>query len=244
MIAKCKKCQKEFKTYPCRIKADKHQFCSMECRKSKLDKVCIICNKHYQIPKWKENIKQTCSKQCGYALSRQKSENKRINICLTCKEVFISDHTSKGKFCSQECYWNSKKRRKDYKCIDCGLPVSPVKKVRYCQKCSGERRRGSNHHKWIEDRTTLKKDNRRGDSAYREWRHQVWLRDGFKCKIDNPDCNGRIEAHHILSWRDHQELRYEVNNGITLCHFHHPRKRQDEMNLIPTLRELVNEKTI
>ena len=56
------------------------------------------------------------------------------------------------------------------------------------------------------------KENRRGDSAYEEWRRQVWLRDNFKCKIANPDCKGRIEAHHILSWKDYLELRYEVNN--------------------------------
>ena len=30
-----------------------------------------------------------------------------------------------------------------------------------------------------------------------------------------------IRAHHILPWRI-VELRYNINNGITLCQFHHP----------------------
>lgn len=98
---------------------------------------------------------------------------------------------------------------------------------------------GENNPRWIKDRTKLKKQNRRNDMAYIEWRKQVWLRDNFKCKIANPDCKGRIEAHHILGWSQNSELRYEVNNGITLCHFHHPRKRKDEMRLSPYFKSLM-----
>jgi len=103
---------------------------------------------------------------------------------------------------------------------------------------------GENHPQWISDRDTLQRygDERkdRRSSAYNAWRKAVWLRDNFACKIANPDCVGRIEAHHILGWKEHPELRYEVNNGITLCHFHHPRKRNDEMRLSPYFKELIN----
>jgi hypothetical protein len=96
------------------------------------------------------------------------------------------------------------------------------------------------HPNWKKDRSTLAKTQNRNDSAYREWRHLVWSRDKFKCKIANKDCCGRIEAHHILIWSEHPDLRYEVNNGITLCHFHHPRKRQEERDLIPTFISLLS----
>lgn len=103
-----------------------------------------------------------------------------------------------------------------------------------------------NHWAWKKDRSTLQKygdDNKdRRSAAYRVWRKEVWLRDNFVCKIANPDCAGRIEAHHILGWKAHPGLRYEVNNGITLCHFHHPRKRNDEMRLSPYFQEIVNAK--
>ena len=36
------------------------------------------------------------------------------------------------------------------------------------------------------------------------------------------------------------ELRYDINNGITLCHFHHPIVREEEKRLIPTYKELVS----
>lgn len=102
------------------------------------------------------------------------------------------------------------------------------------------RKRGFQHYLWIEDRTQLKKDNRRGDSAYGEWRKQTWTRDNFKCRIADENCSGKIEAHHILGWAEYPELRYQLNNGITLCHAHHPRRRAEEKRLIPTFQELVS----
>jgi hypothetical protein len=93
---------------------------------------------------------------------------------------------------------------------------------------------------WISDRTLLKKKEQRNDSAYHDWRRQVWMRDDFKCKIANLDCEGRIEAHHILVWSQYPELRYKINNGITLCHAHHPRKRAEEKRLVPYFMGLVS----
>lgn len=90
------------------------------------------------------------------------------------------------------------------------------------------------------DRTLLKKHDRRNDPLYKRWRTEVWMRDNFKCHIANNDCAGRIEAHHILGWTKHVELRYEVNNGITLCHVHHPRGRAKEEASIPRFQELVS----
>lgn len=92
---------------------------------------------------------------------------------------------------------------------------------------------------WIEDRSKLKKRDERNDVAYQEWRKSVWSRDGFICRLRDVNCGGRIEAHHILSWRNFPELRYEINNGITLCHAHHPKKRAEEEAFVPIFQELV-----
>lgn len=64
--------------------------------------------------------------------------------------------------------------------------------------------------------------------------------DNWKCRIINNDCKGRLEAHHILNWKDYSELRYDINNGITLCHAHHPRGRANEKRLSPYFMELVS----
>lgn len=100
--------------------------------------------------------------------------------------------------------------------------------------------RGEKPWNWKEDRTQVKIGDRHlHDPRYKEWHKAIKNRDGWKCKISNGDCSGRLEAHHILPWSSHPELRYEVNNGIALCHFHHPRKREDEMKLSPFFQSLV-----
>lgn len=83
------------------------------------------------------------------------------------------------------------------------------------------------------------RSDRRGDAAYHVWRKEVWVRDSYKCKINNDDCVGGIIAHHILPWRDYKELRYELNNGITLCRHHHPSKWADEAKLAPSFQEMI-----
>lgn len=128
-------------------------------------------------------------------------------------------------------------------CPDCNKKLS-AKHVTRCRSCAFKLQRNENHPNWISDRTTLKRIGTRRCSDYMIWRRRVWERDNHTCKINNGDCSGRLESHHILGFATHPELRYEVSNGITLCHFHHPRKRNDEMRLIPTFRELVNRESI
>jgi hypothetical protein len=99
---------------------------------------------------------------------------------------------------------------------------------------------GEKTNRWIKDRSKLSKKQIRNDYSYQEWRKLVWIRDEFTCRLKDNDCEGKIISHHILAWRDHPDKRYDINNGITLCHYHHPRKRVDEKRLEPILMELVS----
>jgi len=107
------------------------------------------------------------------------------------------------------------------------------------KKKMSEAHKGEKSYMWIQDRTQLVKRQERNDSAYYAWRLEVWKRDGFKCRINNQDCSGKIIAHHILGWSEFPELRYQVNNGITLCQAHHPLKRAKEKQMIPIFQEFV-----
>ena len=183
------------------------------------------------LPLWLSNKRKFCSKRCYGLALKKKSYLKDRRECLSCKKAFKKGSATSGKYCSHECYSRARAIYGDKpNCLDCGVVLSSHNSKR-CVKCNAKSRVGENHPMWIVDRTKLSKKQERGDMAYKEWRKQVWLRDNFKCKISNPDCRGRIEAHHILGWTAHPELRYEVNNGITLCHNHHPRKRSDERAL-------------
>lgn len=55
------------------------------------------------------------------------------------------------------------------------------------------------------------------DPVYKEWRSKVYKRDEFKCQMPGCDSRFRIQAHHIKKWSSAAMLRYDVENGITLC---------------------------
>lgn len=106
-------------------------------------------------------------------------------------------------------------------------------------KMSG--RKGELSARWIKDRTKLKTDRvHMYDTRYKYWMQAVKNRDGWKCRLSNGSCSGRLEAHHIMGWKEHPRARYQLNNGITLCLAHHPRKRVEEKRLAPTFVELVS----
>lgn len=101
---------------------------------------------------------------------------------------------------------------------------------------------GEDNPNYIKDRTLLKESasGERRSSKYNAWRKDVCIRDKWKCKINNEDCSGRLEVHHILGFAEYPELRYKNNNGITLCHAHHPREKSEEKRLVPVFQKLVS----
>lgn len=61
---------------------------------------------------------------------------------------------------------------------------------------------------------------------YMQWKMSVIKRDGFKCVRCGVEqgyvcecCGSRIllHAHHIKSFSEHPELRYDMSNGLSLC---------------------------
>jgi 5-methylcytosine-specific restriction endonuclease McrA len=59
----------------------------------------------------------------------------------------------------------------------------------------------------------------RQNERYKQWRLAVYRRDHFTCQKCGTKAHGKgtIVAHHIKGWQDYPELRYVVDNGITLC---------------------------
>lgn len=54
-------------------------------------------------------------------------------------------------------------------------------------------------------------------SEYREWRLAVFERDHFTCRHCGDNKGGNLNAHHIKPYADFIELRFELDNGLTLC---------------------------
>ena len=59
------------------------------------------------------------------------------------------------------------------------------------------------------------------DKQYKDWRMAVYTRDNFTCQWPNCHSQKRLNAHHIKTWAKFPGLRFEINNGITLCKNHH-----------------------
>ena len=57
---------------------------------------------------------------------------------------------------------------------------------------------------------------------YQEWVRLVKERDSNRCQY--PGCRKSrfgMQVHHILKWANNPMLRYDVNNGVCLCEYHH-----------------------
>ena len=61
---------------------------------------------------------------------------------------------------------------------------------------------------------------RKDDYGYVRWADDVRRRDHYTCAI----CGRKgvaVNSHHLNAWASHPDERYDVNNGVTLCVFHH-----------------------
>jgi predicted restriction endonuclease len=59
------------------------------------------------------------------------------------------------------------------------------------------------------------------DPQYKKWRKDVYKRDQYCCRWPNCNLKKKLNAHHIRTWAQFPGLRFDVNNGITLCKYHH-----------------------
>ena len=160
-------------------------------------------------------------------------------ICKQCKKKFsVQPYRRKtAKFCSVKCMGNYNK--KSYKgnnsvrwkekshiklnCLQCGHEYNELIQRKGRSKfCSRECL-----NKWMSENLTKEKrynwkggTKRRNEGyynlQYKLWRESVFKRDDYTCQW----CGKRgcyLEAHHKKLWTDYPELRFDIDNGITLC---------------------------
>lgn len=80
---------------------------------------------------------------------------------------------------------------------------------------------GPKHPNWNplisnEEREYNKKYRRSNQYEFQVWSKAIKERDNYTCQI----CNirgGKLASHHLKSWIQYPELRYDLENGICLC---------------------------
>lgn len=91
----------------------------------------------------------------------------------------------------------------EFRCPDCSLDET------------SERMKGAGSPFW-KGGINGQNDTLRHHREYKDWRTAVYERDNYTCQC----CGQRgikLNAHHINQFADYPEIRYDVNNGITLC---------------------------
>lgn len=106
---------------------------------------------------------------------------------------------------------------------ECGLSVNASLnhlRAGRTQSC-GCIRGGANHYKWNPKLTREDRESRgRQANKTRNWRNKVFERDNYTCVICRQR-GGRLNAHHLNSWDTHEDERFLVSNGVTLCRQDH-----------------------
>lgn len=156
-------------------------------------------------------------------------------FCLVCKNKIETVESrildGKAKYCSRDCRFKagvSLETRKLMSEKRKGINVSPEtqfkkgqlawnKGIKYPNKSKGVPRpqlRGANHPNWKGGQKRYK--HLTSTVEYKNWRQAVFNRDSYTCR----NCGiigAKFEAHHIKSWAKFPELRYFLENGLTLC---------------------------
>lgn len=125
------------------------------------------------------------------------------------------------------------------KCIVCNESCGTKKnyKARFCLKHKHWQVTGSNHPRWVPKTfctqcskqlsknypifkicLDCRKKNylERDSTKYDSWRKAVFKRDNFTCQLCSTR-GGILNADHIKPWALYPELRFDLDNGRTLC---------------------------
>lgn len=90
-----------------------------------------------------------------------------------------------------------------------------------CLICSIKNRSGANHPNYNPNLTDKDRVNRRNNKKIPFWRKKVYARDKYSCQICGDNSGGNLNVHHLMGYNKYPKLRYDKNNGVTLCDICH-----------------------
>ena len=137
--------------------------------------------------------------------------NKKLSDykCKKCRNCFLQTLKKEGNPA-----WKGGWENKLPNCINCNKKLTKFEYKR-CKKCFHKYFSGEKNNFWKGGITPLNK-RLRTSQRYLKWRKNVFERDNYTCrKCDKKGCY--LEADHIKPFAQFSELRFDINNGRTLC---------------------------
>ena len=147
------------------------------------------------------------------------SEEHKKNLSEAHKGVLLSDEHKK-KLCGRIPH-NKGNGSKTFNCEVCGKEVSdkPYRRSRFCSKeCTYEYMSimdGDCHWNYT-GKESRGEQTQRNWARYKRFKKKVHSRDK-KCIICHDAKSKQFIAHHIIPWSENKDLRFNPDNGITLC---------------------------
>jgi 5-methylcytosine-specific restriction endonuclease McrA len=80
------------------------------------------------------------------------------------------------------------------------------------------------------------------DPVYEKWRKDVLKRDNYRCQMPSCKHKRNLQVHHIRKWSSASALRFDIDNGITLCRFCHSKVNTNEVHYEKLFSEIVRNK--
>jgi hypothetical protein len=194
----------------------------------------------------KHNRQTTCSRKCSYEFRAKKTSealhgrpsafkgvktgksswNKTSGVHINCghcgKDMRIEpNQEGRKKFCSKACFFAGRELKNTF--VHGHPDLVPVEsrghseetKAKIREVSRNNARYGPDHPLWKGGAREIRKREMIGHK-YRDWRTAVFSRDNWTCQC----CGfrgGYLEADHIKPWCAFPDLRYDIDNGRTVC---------------------------
>lgn len=119
--------------------------------------------------------------------------------------------------------------------------LQAVRKYHGCKFCKEIMKVKENNPNWKGGIKPIN-DQIRASNEYKEWVRKVFEKDHYTCQCCKDNAGGNLQAHHIENFSTNEELRFDVNNGITLCDLcHNPNKHGSFHNIYGTYNNNKNQ---
>jgi hypothetical protein len=221
----CKACNIELvkKYFESKKTWESRFYCSVKCgasaRISKVLKMCAHCKNDFYAPKCRDEIARYCSQKCSNEDPiKAKAKSDKFKIMFSDRKGFYYKGYKHSEEAKQKMSINkigisvNKKPDVFINCLRCGKEkrIIPAE-IGRAKFCSRDCCRIYNDKGKVSETARI-----RGSLEYKNWRLQVFGRDRYTCQW----CfvkGGFLHADHIKPFFAHPELRFDINNGRTLC---------------------------